>query len=176
MTWTGSASPFWVSFLQWILSVWWWWFIDCSVLKHTERKRGVWFSPSAWRQSTAGLSSESNASSGLLTWVLNWSTSPGVCSHGGKAAVDDEINRVLWSELMWVGRQNQVWKQLQRRVPCCSVALSLPASAALWGNLLTPRPMAGVQPVRPSVSLCGVSTRLAFLLLALSLWDEEPDR
>lgn len=45
---------------------------------------------------------ESNASSGHLTWVLNWSTSPRVCSHGGKAA------RVLWSELMWAGRQNQV--------------------------------------------------------------------
>lgn len=45
---------------------------------------------------------ESNASSGHLTWVLNWSTSPGVCSHVGKAA------RVLWSELMWAGRQSQV--------------------------------------------------------------------
>lgn len=45
---------------------------------------------------------ESNASSEHLTWVLNWSTSPGVCSHGGKAA------RVLWSELMWAGRQSQV--------------------------------------------------------------------
>lgn len=36
---------------------------------------------------------ESNASSGHLTWVLNWSTSPGVCSHVGKAA--------RWADVGW---------------------------------------------------------------------------
>lgn len=107
---------------------------------------------------------ESNASSGHLTWVLNWSTSPGVCSHGGKAA------RVLWSELMWAGRQSQV----KAAAEASPLLLCGALAASFSGSLREPADTEpdGRSPVCPPICL-SVSTRLdfipAFLLLALSL-------
>lgn len=101
---------------------------------------------------------ESNASSGHLTWVLNWSTSPGVCSHVGKAA--------RWADVGWPAESAAA--EASPLLLCGALAASFSGSLREPADTETD----GRSPVCPPICL-SVSTRLdfipAFLLLALSL-------
>lgn len=101
---------------------------------------------------------ESNASSGHLTWVLNWSTSPGVCSHVGKAA--------RWADVGWLAESAAA--EASPLLLCGALAASFSSSLREPADTETD----GRSPVCPPICL-SVSTRLdfipAFLLLALSL-------